>query len=379
MQEPNKIIPLAEPDLRGREEEYVVKCIRDGWISSSGSFVNKFELLIAKHCKCNFGIAVSSGTAAINLLLQAMGLKKGHHVILPDWTFAATANAIIHAGMIPFFADVSAMNGTLDAVSLKRAFTDAKNRNIQIGAVIVVHPMGIVADMAALKEICANENIPLIEDAAGALGSKYNGYPAGGIGDAGIISFNGNKLVTAGGGGMIVTNNKGWANKALKLSTQSRIGTRYHHDDVGYNFRLTNVCAAIGVAQVERLDEMIALRKKIALRYDAAIKGRKDLRPPKIGKSVNWNAWMYSLQTATAKDADKLVKHLNTNKIGARHFWSNLSGQKPYSNYPKTLFGNSTTLSETLVSLPCSSNLLSTDISTVIDAINLWEGKTHFS
>jgi len=375
MSSERRFIPLAEPDLRGNEQAYLCECIRSGWVSSSGSFVTDMEGRLAQLVDTKYAVATSSGTTALQLLLAAIGIKRDDRVIVPDWTFAATINAVIHAGAVPVIVDVHPDHWSLDADLVDVELGETKRSGGAIGAVIVVDPMGLPADVDALIEVCRRHGVPLIEDAAGSLSSLYRGKPTGGLTDAGILSFNGNKLVTGGGGGAIVTNREDWANRARHLSTQARDGDRYAYDEAGFNYRLTNLNAAVVVAQLERMDEMRKMRRAIAAAYNDALAGRDDLKQAPAPNWADWNAWMYVVKTASAAEADRLTAHMHSQGIGARPFWQRLSEQRPYQAYRCRLKGVSERLSGTLVSLPCSSNLNTTEINRVIAALASWRGK----
>ncbi len=244
-------IPLAEPDLRGNEAVYLAQCVRDNWVSSAGPFVREFEQRLAALSGQPYAVAAVNGTAALYLALRVAGVGPGDHVAVPDFTFAATANAVLLAGATPYFIDVTRETWTLDPALLADVLA---RRTPAVKAVIVVHALGHPADIDPIAASCARAGVPLIEDAAAALGARYKGKLCGGLGDAAMFSFNGNKTVTAGGGGAIVTAHADWAERASALSTQARSGARYRHHAAGFNFRLTNVNAAIGVAQLERFD-----------------------------------------------------------------------------------------------------------------------------
>jgi dTDP-4-amino-4,6-dideoxygalactose transaminase len=229
--------------------------------------------------------------------------------------------------------------------------------------------------MDRLRTICDAARVVLIEDAAGAIGAQYRGRPAGSLGHAAIFSFNGNKTVTAGGGGMIVTNRVDWAQRAKAISQQARSGQRYQYDAVGFNYRLTNVNAAIGLAQMERLDEMVGLKRAIAARYDNALEGRNDLRPMPRAPWAESGCWLYSVLCGSRAAADSLVATMTERHIEVRHFWESLSAQAPYRDAPSSLTCVSAALSGRVVSLPCSSHLAAADQARVIEVLKAWRGK----
>jgi len=362
-------VPLAEPDLRGREAAYLARCVADNWVSSAGPFVGAFERKVADLAGRAHGVAAMSGTAALHLALVVAGVQPGERVVVPDYTFAATANAVRHAGAIPYFVDVTDETWTLDPALL----ADVLARE-HIAAVIVVHALGHPADVDPIAAQCAAKGVPMIEDAAGAIGATYRGRPAGSLGDAAMFSFNGNKTVTAGGGGTIVTDRADWAARAKTLSQQSRPGARYRHDAVGFNYRMTNVNAAIGLAQLERFDEMLVAKRRIAARYDAALAGRGDLSPMPRASWAESGCWLYSVLCGSPADADALVAAMEREAIGARHFWEALSPQAPYSASPRRLSGVAARLTGRVVSLPCSSHLTEAQQARVLTVLDRWRG-----
>lgn len=364
-------IGLAEPDLRGREAEYLARCVADNWVSSAGHYVGEFERRVADAAGCANGVAIVNGTAALQLALLAAGIQPGDHVVVPDYTFAATANSIIHAGAIPYFVDVTADTWTLDPDLVAEALARKAPR---IAAVIPVHTLGHPADMDRLKAVCSAAGVPIVEDAAGAIGAAYKSRPVGSLGDAAMFSFNGNKTVTAGGGGMIVTDRSDWAQRAKALSQQARSGARYRYDAVGFNYRLTNVNAAIGLAQMERLENMLSAKRAIAARYDETLTGRNDLRPMPRASWATSGCWLYSVLCGSRAAADSLVAALAAHNIEARHFWESLSPQGPYRDAPKLLSGVAARLSGHVVSLPCSSSLAVADQARVIETLAVWRG-----
>lgn len=366
---PASSIPLSVPDLRGNEAAYLTQCVVDNWVSSAGPFVAELERRMAVLAGRAHGAATVNGTSGLHLALIASGVKSGDRVVVPDWTFAATANAVCHAGAVPFFLDVTRESWTLDPGLVVEALEDAEGR---VGAVVAVHALGHPADMDALGEVCAGAGVPLIEDAAGAIGARYKGRPAGGLGDLAVFSFNGNKTVTAGGGGAVVTDNGEWAALIRHLSTQARPGADYLHDAVGYNYRMTNLNAAVGLAQLERLDEMLAAKRRIAAAYDSALAARDDLLAMPRASWAESGCWLYSVLCASVSAADALVAHLNGRGIEARVFWRALSSQPPYVDWPRRLNGVAAELSGRVVSLPCSSGLTAAQQARVVDALSAW-------
>lgn len=365
-------IPLSTPDLRGREAEYLAQCVRDNWVSSAGPFVVAMEGRMAELTVRRYAVATVNGTAALHLAVMAANVTPGDLVIVPDWTFAATAAAVVHAGAQPYFVDVTRDTWTLDPELVDAAIRQAPRR---VGAVIAVHVSGLPADMDTLALVCSHHGVPLIEDAAGAIGSTYRGRPAGSFGQISCFSFNGNKTVTAGGGGMLLTDDPEIARFVRSRSTTARKGAEYEHEAVGWNYRMTNVNAAIGLAQLERLDEMVTAKQRIAARYDAAIASRTDIRPMPRPSSAGHNCWLYNARVADESDAGRLVEMLGARQIEARRFWRSLSPQAPYELAPRLLNGAAQELSGSVITLPCSSHLGDSDQDRVIAVLNAWQGR----
>lgn len=366
-------IPLSTPDLRGREAEYLLRCVQDNWVSSAGPFVTEIEARIGALAGKAHGVATVNGTAALHLSLVCAGVGAGDIVILPDWTFAATANAATHAGAEICFVDVTADGWSINPVLVEQKLKSSKKR---IGAVIAVDPLGDAADMDPLASICSAAGVALIEDAAGAIGASYKGRACGGLADFGTFSFNGNKTVTAGGGGVVVTDDKDAAARMRALSAQSRSGTDYLHNAVGWNYRMTNLNAAVALAQLERLDEMIAIKRRIAKRYDDAIAGRNDLVAMPRRPWSESSCWHYGALAASEADARVLVSHMDQRGIEARIFWRSLSEQKPWHGADRLLTGVSQRLSGCVVVLPCSTHITDDELDRVVAALGEFRGAT---
>lgn len=362
-------IPLSVPDLRGREAELLLGCVRDNWVSTAGPEVSAFEAALRELTGRRHAIATVNGTASLHLAVLAAGVQPGERVIVPDWTFAASANAVAHAGAVPCFVDVAATDWALDPVLVDAVLAIDPT----VRAVIAVDPLGHAADLDALGAACRARGVTLIEDAAGAIGGRYRGRPCGTGGEIAIFSFNGNKTVTAGGGGMVVTDDAAVADRVRHLSTQARLGGDYLHDMVGFNYRMTNLNAAVGLAQLERLAEMVAARRGIAARYDAAFAAMPEVTPMPRPAHSESSCWLYSVRLPDEAAAQALVAALDLAGAEARVFWRSLSAQAPWHGAPRHLCGVSAALSGTVVSLPCSSSLAEADQRRVIAAVEAWQ------
>ena len=265
----DQMIPLHAPEFSGREWELVKDCLDTGWVSSVGAYVDRFEQLVAEASGVRFGVAVVNGTAALQIALLLAGVLPGDEVIVPALTFAATANAVAHAGAVPHLVDSEASTLGLDPAALANHLDRIADRgpdgpvNRQTGrriaAVVPMHVFGFPVDMAPLLALAADWNLPVVEDAAESLGSTYRGKPCGSFGRLATLSFNGNKIITTGGGGAIVTDDESLARRAKHLTTTAKVPHRweFNHDEVGYNYRLPNLNAALGVAQFEQLPQRL--------------------------------------------------------------------------------------------------------------------------
>jgi dTDP-4-amino-4,6-dideoxygalactose transaminase len=363
-------IPLSVPDLRGRELWYLERCVADNWVSSGGPFVTELEKRLAQRIGCRGAVSVVNGTAALHLALLGAGVRPGDHVAVPDWTFAATVNAVFHCGAVPVFVDIDHTSWCLDPALVAAALAD---RALCIRAIIGVDVLGHPADWDALRAACSGREVVLVEDAAGAIGASYKGRAAGALADVATISFNGNKVMTAGGGGLLLSDDETILCRARHLSTQARVGEEYEHDAVGFNYRMTNVNAAVALAQLERLDEMVAARRAIAARYDAALADRDDIRPMPRCNWAESSCWLYSVALESEAAATDLIAAMQRRRIGARRFWRALSGQEPYRDAPRKSSGVAADLSGRVVSLPCSSSLGEEQQDRVIEVLRAWK------
>lgn len=361
-------IPLAVPDLRGREQEYLERCIRDNWVSSAGPFVTELEQVVARQSDRSHGIAVVNGTAALHLALLAAGVGPGDYVIVPDWTFAASANAVYQCGAVPYFVDIDRESWTLDCDLVREVLHDTERL---VSAILAVDTLGHPADHDALSVVAGE--VPIVSDAAGSIGATYKGRPTGAFGVLATISFNGNKTVTAGGGGMVLTDDGDAAGRIRHLSTQARTGSDYLHDARGFNYRMTNVNAAIGLAQMERLDELVQAKRAIAERYDGLVAQWETVEPmPRLAWSES-SCWLYSIALPDEETAAALLRHLNGHGVQARSFWRSLSAQQPYADSPTCLSGVSRALSGRVISLPCSTNLSDAQLDRVLELLSAWQ------
>jgi perosamine synthetase len=261
------MIPLSVPNLAGNEWKYIKECLDTNWVSSVGSYVDRFELLLAEFTGAQYAVATSSGTTALHLSLLLAGVQPGDRVLVPNLTFVASANAVRHAGAEPIFVDVDAGTWQMD-LDLVENYLGSEQNRARVSAIMPVHVLGNMVDMKRLLALAARYELPVIEDATESLGTTLGGSAAGTFGLVGCLSFNGNKIITTGGGGMILTNDQSLAQRAKHLSTQAKADPiEFYHDEVGYNYRLVNVLAAMGVAQMEQLPGFLARKAEISAFY----------------------------------------------------------------------------------------------------------------
>ncbi|MCD3193985.1 LegC family aminotransferase [Clostridium botulinum C] len=323
------MIPLCIPDIRGNEWKYVKECIDTNWVSSVGSYVNLFEEKFAEYLSAHSAVVTINGTAAIELALLTLGIGLEDEVIVPSMTFISPVNTVKYVGATPVFCDVCRDTFVMDASKIEELITPKTK------AIIPVHIYGHPVDMDKVMELAKKYNLYVIEDATEALGSKYKGKSVGTIGDIGAFSFNGNKLITTGAGGMLVTNSEEYGSRAKFLSTQTKVvldNKAFYHPEVGYNFRMPNLLAAFGVAQLENIDEYLKIKKENADYYNKLLKDVKGITLP-IEKEWAKNCyWLYSIlvEDDFKVTRDELIKILSENGIESRPFFMPVHDMPPY-------------------------------------------------
>ena len=324
-----KTIPITEPDLSGNELKYLTECIKSGWISSSGAFVKKFEEKYAKYCGCKYGVSTTSGTTALHLSLVALGIKRGDEVIVPSFTFASTIHAISYTGATPVFIDSQESTWNIDPSLIEKRITSKTK------AIMAVHLYGHPSDMGPILSIAKRHGLLVVEDAAEAHGAEYEGKKVGGIGTVGCFSFFGNKTMTTGEGGMVVTNNKKLFQRMKFLRHQAMSDKkRYYHPEIGYNYCMTNMQAAVGLAQLERLNQFIEKKRQIAKWYKDGLAGIKELVLPPEQTWAKNIYWMYSvlLNKGSNISRDQLMERLSTYGIETRPFFYPMHLTPPYES-----------------------------------------------
>lgn len=364
-------MPLHEPQFAGREWDYLKKCLDSGWVSSAGSFVDDFESRLAATCGVRHAVATVSGTAALHAALLTLGVAAGDEVIVPALTFVATANAVAYCGAVPHFVDSLERGCGLDAAKLESHLErcsirrDGRLLNVRTGrsirAVVPVHVFGHPVDMAALNVIAQRFGLTVIEDAAESLGSTYGGRPCGGLGTLGALSFNGNKIVTTGGGGAIVTDDEALARRARHLTTTAKQphAWAFLHDRTGWNYRLPNLNAALGLAQLEQLDRFVAAKRALARRYAEAFAGVQGLccvEEP-VGTTSNYwlNAILLDDDSGAARDA--VLKAAHASGYLARPAWTPMHQLPMFRDCPRSDLSVAESIARRLINLPSSAVL----------------------
>lgn len=368
-------IPLAIPTIGGNAAAYLQDCLDTNYVSSVGPYVERFERAFAERVGARYAVACASGTAALHLAFLVLDVGPGDDVLVADLTFVASVNPIVYVGARPILVDAEqrtlGMDPTLVVAELERR---ARAGESQPTAIEVVHLLGQPADIGPLLAAAERYGVAVVEDASEALGATYEsgslaGRSVGAIGRIGIFSFNGNKLITTGGGGMVVTDDEALARRARHLSTQARLpGLAYDHDEVGYNYRLTNLAAALGLAQLEQLDELLAARRRIAARYDAAIDDIPALRPSPRVEGMAASYWLYtaSLQRPDEPRRDALLAALGALGIEARPVWRPIHATRRYAQAARLPGPIADDIFASAFCLPSSSSLSEADQDRVI-------------
>jgi len=374
----NQSIPLSVPNIAGNEWKYVKDCLDTGWISSVGSYVNQFEQMVADFAGTQYGIAAVNGTAALHIALLLSGVKQNDYVILPNLTFVASANSIKYLGADPILIDADPLLWQMDLDLLEEFLENETNEKQgelyytrdgrRISAIMPVHILGNMADMDRMLSIINKYPLRIIEDATEALGSSYKGRSAGTFSPMACFSFNGNKIISTGGGGVIVTNDPELARHARHITTTAKASAdEYYHDEVGYNYRLVNILAAVGVAQMELLSSFIKRKRECVAFYKKELGGVADIRFQQELPEVQTNGWLFTIQT---DQQQKLLDHLNAEKIFSRRFWMPMNKLPMYSSciYIQKK-DNADYIYNTCLSIPCSTGITDEQLEIVVREI----------
>lgn len=361
-----QLIPLSVPNIAGNEWKYVKECLDTGWISSVGSYVTQFEQMVADFAGAKYGVAAVNGTAALHISLLLSGVNQGDYVILPNLTFVASANAIKYAGAEPILIDADPDYWQMDLNLLEDFLanqTETREGSLfykkncrKISAIMPVHILGNMCDMDRFLAIVKKYPLAIVEDATEALGTSYKKKHAGTFSPMGCFSFNGNKIISTGGGGVIVTNDEALAKHAKHITTTAKASVdEYYHDEVGFNYRLVNVLAAIGVGQMELLPSFIKRKKEAVAFYKQALNGVADIRFQNELPETETNGWLFTIQT---DHQQKLLDHLNANKILSRRFWMPMNKLPMYKDciYIQAK-DNADYIYNTCLSIPCSTSI----------------------
>ena len=376
------MIPLAVPNLAGNEKKYLDNCIDTTFVSSVGEYVNRFEEMVAKATGSEIAVATSSGTTGIHAALTAAGVKQGDIVIIPSFTFIASANAVRHCGADPWLMDINPKDWCLNPdVVLEEVEKGCektpeglihKETCRRVEALMPVYTLGNIPDMDKFRRIADEFEIPLIVDAACAIGATYKEQPFGQLVDLSILSFNGNKTITCGGGGAVVGNNKELLDHVRHLTTTARVWPDYDFDEVGFNYRMTNIQAAVGCAQMERLDGFIDSKRKTREYYREHLstlqKKGISFFPTTSGSSC-WFSGIVLPEGSELSDAKEVCSKLKENDIEARSFWKPVHLQKPYADAPKGDLRVSESLWQRIITLPCSTAITDDELQKVADTL----------
>lgn len=376
------MIPLSIPNIYGNEWKYVKNCLDTGWISSAGQYVSKFEESIKNYTGSKYAIACMNGTSGLQVSLNLVGVHKNDIVIAPNLTFVATLNSISYIGATIYLIDVCEKSWQIDTDILSswlknntrteivndKIVTKEKKSGKKISAILPVYVLGAFVDIDKLMELSKKYGIPIVEDSTEALGSFKNGKHAGTFGELGVLSFNGNKIISTGGGGMILTDNKKIAKRAKHITTTAKTDPLdYYHDEVGYNYRLVNVLAAIGLGQMENFDAILNRKKEIDFQYRKELNGTGDIKFQINHSETNPNCWLFTFRT---KKMRQLLDHLNKRGIQSRPFWTPMNKLPMYNKI--TYVSNndiSNKIFKECISIPSSSGLRIEEQNKVISEI----------
>ncbi len=360
----SRFIPVSEPNIGREEKKNVLECLNSTWISSLGKFIPEFEKEFTKFCGVKHGIATSNGTTALHLALLTMGIKEGDEVIIPNHTFIASANVVRHCRAEPVFVDCDPETYNIDPKEIEKRITKKTK------AIMAVHLFGHPCEMDKIMNIAKKHKLFLIEDCAQAHGAEFKGKKVGSFGDIGCFSFYGNKIITTGEGGMCITNNRKLAEKMQYLRDHHMSKRkRFWHDEVGYNYRMTNLQAAIGVAQMKKINKFIAKRRKNAALYNKHLKNVKGIRLPVEKKGCKNVYWAYGilLDKNFGMSRDKLASELRKKGIDSRPFFYLMTDMPPYKSNEKFSVGKD--ISRNGICLPSSSMTKESDIKYICDTI----------
>ena len=375
-----EFIPLSVPNISGNELKYVSETIETEWVSSVGSYVDRFEKEFASYIGCRFAIAVVNGTAALHVSLIVAGVEENDEVLVPNLTFVAPVNAVMYCKAIPVFIDsewktlgmdpLCVQKFILEETTFENGYSVNKKTGRIVKAIVPMHTLGNAVDMDGFSALCRERNILIIEDASESLGSEYKGVKTGNIGDLACFSFNGNKIITTGGGGMITTNSEAFAKRAKHISTTAKTDAVYFdHNEVGYNYRLVNVLAALGVAQLERLDEFVSIKRENLFYYKELLGEHPFFYIHADETNGASNCWMYSLvrKSACPYSIAELISEFSAQKIQVRPIWKLMHELPMFRDYQLFSNGVAEDIYTNVINIPCSTNLTNAQIERVVE------------
>jgi perosamine synthetase len=390
---PADFIPLIVPEIRGNEWKYVKECLDTNWVSSVGSYVDRFERIVAEQAGTKYAIATVNGTAALHIALLLAGVGADDEVVVSSLTFIAPVNAIRYVGAWPVFIDAEPRYWQIDPAGVVDFLDEGcrwdgqelRNRRTgrRVKAVLPVHILGHPVDIDPILAVAAKYSLTVIEDATECLGASYRGKCLGGLGHLGCFSFNGNKIITTGGGGMLVTSNSEWAVRARYLTTQAKDDPiEYIHNAIGYNYRLTNLLAAVGCAQMEQLDTFVETKRQIARRYQESLASLPGIRLPEEAEWAFSTFWMYTVlidENTSQMGSREVLRQLGARRIQARPLWQPIHRSPAHTACGSPSCPNSDALYTQAISLPCSVGLTDSDQGRVIEIITEILGKRSAS
>lgn len=382
------MIPLAMPNLTGNEKKYLDNCIDTTFVSSVGEYVTKFEKMVAEATGSTYAVATSSGTTGIHAALTAVGVKHGDLVIIPTFTFIASANAVRHCGADPWLMDIGAWDWCLNPGLVRNEIEEHcdrhddgqlyhKDTNQRVAALMPVYTLGNIPYMEGFRVIADDFDIPLIVDAACAIGATYKNSSGedvqfGALADLSVLSFNGNKTITCGGGGAVVGNDEELLNHVRHLTTTARVWPDYDFDEVGFNYRMTNIQAAVGCAQMERLDSFIETKRKVRKYYEEQLGNLRNqgitFFPTTDGSSC-WFSGIVLPEDLELEITKEICVKLKESGLEVRPFWKPVHLQKPYHDCPKSDVSIAENLWQRIITLPCSTNITEEELKTVVDRV----------
>lgn len=380
---PDGFIPLSVPEIRGNEWKYVKECLDTGWVSSVGPFVERFEREMAAYVGANYAVALINGTAALHVALKVVGLQADEEVIVSNLTFIAPVNAVRYCQAHPVLMDADPKAWQMDIDKVARFLAEEcrmegtactnKRTGRRVRAILPVHILGLACEVDRIVDLARQYDLQVVEDAAEAMGVRFRGRHVGTFGDVGVLSFNGNKIITTGGGGMLVTNNSRHAEYARYLTTQAKDDAlEYVHNEVGYNYRLTNIQAALGVAQLEKIEEFVSRKRTIAQAYQRALHDLPAITLMPTPLHTEPTYWLYSVllsEETTLMERKAVIHCLRDMGVGVRPFWHTVHDLPPYRSAQAYQIEHSVRIYERGVSLPSSVGLAAQDQQKCIEVL----------